>query len=315
MTVPEEMREHHTHCVPYRVCLRILARDEAAAPLPPGVVHEVGQATSAILAERPSVPRGIDKKLGEVLGGARGVSSRRASRPLADPSAWLPGSRVRGHHRTFTSCPHSFREDEKPHHDRWYARHHVGHEPYEARHRVLAAVRGVAMCAGRTLSPAGTTRTCACGFVTCGTRLQPSSDLRERRLPTLAVVDGKRLCDCPVIAREPAPWRPQDHRDYRPGDGGPGGMAKQAIGFRVWSGARSPGLVRGCEHRAMRIHRIEAIFNRRLIAADLADLPGVTEPQVDDHHLSCAVRGSSTAAGRRLRRSPGSPRCSRHRHE
>ena len=57
----------------------------------------------------------------------------------------------------------------------------------------------------------------------------------------------------------------------------------------------------------MRIHRIEAIFNRRLIAADLADLPGVTEPGADDHHLSCAVRGSRTAAGRRLGGAPGAP--------
>ena len=68
MTVVEEMREHHTRCVPYRVRLRILARDEAAA-LPPGVVHEVCQATNAILAgareaERAAVAAGT--------GGGRG---------------------------------------------------------------------------------------------------------------------------------------------------------------------------------------------------------------------------------------------------
>ena len=46
------------------------------------------------------------------------------------------------------------------------------------------------------------------------------------------------------------------------------------------------------ELRVMRIHRIEAIFDGKLTAADLGRLPGVTEPRVDDHHMSCAVRGS-----------------------
>src|SRR5215813_12495482 len=32
------------------------------------------------------------------------------------------------------------REDEEPHHDRWHARHHVGHEPDEPRQHALAAV-------------------------------------------------------------------------------------------------------------------------------------------------------------------------------
>jgi ABC-2 type transport system ATP-binding protein len=44
--------------------------------------------------------------------------------------------------------------------------------------------------------------------------------------------------------------------------------------------------------RKLRIHRIEAVFNGRLEAAQLAGLPGVSEPAVDDHHLRCAVQGS-----------------------
>jgi ABC-2 type transport system ATP-binding protein len=44
--------------------------------------------------------------------------------------------------------------------------------------------------------------------------------------------------------------------------------------------------------RAMRIHRVEAAFTGRLSAAELARIPGVTDPRVDDHHLSCAVQGS-----------------------
>jgi ABC-type multidrug transport system ATPase subunit len=46
------------------------------------------------------------------------------------------------------------------------------------------------------------------------------------------------------------------------------------------------------DFRALRIHRVEAIFDGRLAATDLGLIPGVTEPKVDDHHLSCAVRGS-----------------------
>jgi ABC-2 type transport system ATP-binding protein len=44
--------------------------------------------------------------------------------------------------------------------------------------------------------------------------------------------------------------------------------------------------------RALRIHRIEAIFTGRLTAGDLTHVPGVTDPAVDDHHLTCAVRGT-----------------------
>ncbi len=78
MTVPEDIREHHTHCVPYQVRLRILARDEASAPLPPGIVHEVSQATSAILAGAIAAERAA---VAAVTGGGRGGS--RVARFLA----------------------------------------------------------------------------------------------------------------------------------------------------------------------------------------------------------------------------------------
>jgi ABC-2 type transport system ATP-binding protein len=43
--------------------------------------------------------------------------------------------------------------------------------------------------------------------------------------------------------------------------------------------------------RALRIHRIEAHFTGRLSAAQLAQVPGVSDPRVADHQLSCAVQG------------------------
>jgi ABC-type multidrug transport system ATPase subunit len=46
------------------------------------------------------------------------------------------------------------------------------------------------------------------------------------------------------------------------------------------------------DFRALRIHRIEAVFTGHLTAADLEHIPGVTEPKVDDHLATCAVRGS-----------------------
>ena len=46
------------------------------------------------------------------------------------------------------------------------------------------------------------------------------------------------------------------------------------------------------ELRTLRVHRVEAVFTGRLDAAELARLPGVSAPTVDDHHLSCAVQGS-----------------------
>jgi ABC-2 type transport system ATP-binding protein len=44
--------------------------------------------------------------------------------------------------------------------------------------------------------------------------------------------------------------------------------------------------------RALRVHRVEAVFTGRLDAAAIGRLPGVSEPTVDNHHLRCAVRGS-----------------------
>jgi ABC-2 type transport system ATP-binding protein len=46
------------------------------------------------------------------------------------------------------------------------------------------------------------------------------------------------------------------------------------------------------ELRAMRIHRIEARFTGRLATTDVARVPGVTEPRIKDHLLTCAVQGS-----------------------
>ncbi|MFI7539718.1 ATP-binding cassette domain-containing protein [Actinoplanes sp. NPDC049599] len=44
--------------------------------------------------------------------------------------------------------------------------------------------------------------------------------------------------------------------------------------------------------RTLRIHRVEAVYTGRLTAGDLSGIPGVSDPAVDDHHLSCAVRGT-----------------------
>jgi ABC-2 type transport system ATP-binding protein len=49
--------------------------------------------------------------------------------------------------------------------------------------------------------------------------------------------------------------------------------------------------------RAMRIHRIEAVFAGQLTTAELARIPGVTDPRVEDHQLSCAVQGSVGPCG------------------
>jgi ABC-2 type transport system ATP-binding protein len=45
------------------------------------------------------------------------------------------------------------------------------------------------------------------------------------------------------------------------------------------------------ELRAMRTHRVEARFNGRLSATDVDHLPGVSEPHIEDHLLTCAVQG------------------------
>jgi ABC-2 type transport system ATP-binding protein len=45
------------------------------------------------------------------------------------------------------------------------------------------------------------------------------------------------------------------------------------------------------ELRAMRIHRVEARFTGTLSATAVEDVPGVSEPHIDDHLLTCAVHG------------------------
>jgi ABC-2 type transport system ATP-binding protein len=43
--------------------------------------------------------------------------------------------------------------------------------------------------------------------------------------------------------------------------------------------------------RALRIHRVEALFTGQLTTAQLRHVPGVSDPRVEDHQLSCAVQG------------------------
>lgn len=46
------------------------------------------------------------------------------------------------------------------------------------------------------------------------------------------------------------------------------------------------------ELRAMRIHRVEAVFTGTLDVEQVGRLPGVTDPLVTDHRLTCSVQGS-----------------------
>ena len=46
------------------------------------------------------------------------------------------------------------------------------------------------------------------------------------------------------------------------------------------------------DFRSLRIHRVEAVFTGHLTAADLEHVPGITEPKVQGHVATCAVRGS-----------------------
>ncbi len=46
------------------------------------------------------------------------------------------------------------------------------------------------------------------------------------------------------------------------------------------------------ELRATRIHRVEAVFAGTLDAAQVGRLPGVSDPVVTDHRLTCSVQGS-----------------------
>jgi ABC-2 type transport system ATP-binding protein len=45
------------------------------------------------------------------------------------------------------------------------------------------------------------------------------------------------------------------------------------------------------ELRGMRVHQISAVFKGALLAADLGALPGVGDVRIEDHHLTCSVRG------------------------
>jgi hypothetical protein len=57
MNVTDDVRHHHTRCARDRARLRMLACDPGGAPLPPGAVRQVVQATSAILAEAREAAR------------------------------------------------------------------------------------------------------------------------------------------------------------------------------------------------------------------------------------------------------------------
>ncbi|HSL25104.1 MAG TPA: ABC transporter ATP-binding protein, partial [Acidimicrobiia bacterium] len=45
------------------------------------------------------------------------------------------------------------------------------------------------------------------------------------------------------------------------------------------------------ELRGMRVHQVSAVLKGTLLAADLEALPGVGEVRIEDHHLTCSVRG------------------------
>jgi hypothetical protein len=51
MTAADRTRGYYARCVPLLARLRLLARADAGAPLPPGAAGEVGHAASAIVAE------------------------------------------------------------------------------------------------------------------------------------------------------------------------------------------------------------------------------------------------------------------------
>lgn len=57
MTVADDARDHHTRCAPHLARLRMLAAGQPGAPLPPGVVRQVTEATSVILAEAKAAER------------------------------------------------------------------------------------------------------------------------------------------------------------------------------------------------------------------------------------------------------------------
>jgi hypothetical protein len=57
MNVTDDVRHHHTRCAWDRARLRMLASDPGGAPLPPGAVRQVVQATGAVLAEAREAAR------------------------------------------------------------------------------------------------------------------------------------------------------------------------------------------------------------------------------------------------------------------
>jgi hypothetical protein len=57
MNVTDDVRHHHTRCARDRARLRMLASDPGGAPLSPGAVRQVVQATSAVLAEAREAAR------------------------------------------------------------------------------------------------------------------------------------------------------------------------------------------------------------------------------------------------------------------
>jgi ABC-2 type transport system ATP-binding protein len=45
------------------------------------------------------------------------------------------------------------------------------------------------------------------------------------------------------------------------------------------------------ELRELRLHQVSAIFEGTLLATEVESLPGVSEVRLEDHHLTCSVRG------------------------
>ncbi|HET7338173.1 MAG TPA: ABC transporter ATP-binding protein [Candidatus Dormibacteraeota bacterium] len=54
------------------------------------------------------------------------------------------------------------------------------------------------------------------------------------------------------------------------------------------------------ELRAVRTHQVEARFSGDVRAEDIASLPGVSGAAVDDHHITCTVKGSIAPLLKRL---------------
>jgi hypothetical protein len=89
MDLAAVVRKHHSHCVLDLLRLRMLARDDIGAPLPPGVAHQVGDATSLILAEAEAAERAT---LATVAGSDSATSGTPVARFLAARLARLTGA-------------------------------------------------------------------------------------------------------------------------------------------------------------------------------------------------------------------------------